>query len=178
MGLGELTQTEALGSLGHTTGLTFDNVSHHTVRFLHDGLNGRRHRNGAPPFLHRLNAFGDSLGAQKGTHAIMNEHGRVLIAIKEQGIDPVANGLLTRCAARYHIDHLSDIVMNELLAQERNPIFKADHNDGIDIRVILEDLDGVNDDGFTVKLEELLRSRLRVHALACSPSKYQCAIHG
>ena len=108
----------------------------------------------------------------------MNEHGRVLIAIKKQGIDPVADRLLTRCAARYHVDHLGDIVMNELLAQEGNPIFKADHNDGIDIRVILEDLDGVNDDGFTVKLEELLRSRLRFHALACSPSKYQRAIHG
>ena len=68
--------------------------------------------------------------------------------------------------------------MGDLLSQEGHPLLKAHHHDAVDSRVVLEGLDGVQDDGLAVQLEELFGPRFGVHPLARSTSKNKGVVHG
>ena len=108
----------------------------------------------------------------------MDEHGMVAPHCRPQSRQTVADGFLARDTAGNHIDDLGDVVMSYLLLQEGNPILQAHYHDAVDSRVVLEGLDGVQDDGLSVQLEELLGSRFSVHPLARSTSENKGVVHG
>lgn len=67
-----------------------------------------------------------------------------------------ADRFLPRRAAGHHADHLGNVVVRKLLLQEGDPVLQAHHHDAVDVRVVLEHLDGVKQDGFAVQLQKLL----------------------
>ena len=167
-----------LGGFGHAAGGPVDDVGYHAVLFLHDGLDGRRDGNGVAMGGHRFGAPCNGLVAHQRAHPVVDEHGMVAPHGRLQCRQAVADGFLPRGTTRNHIDDLGDVVMGDLLLQEGNPILQAHYHDAVDSRVVLEGLDGIQDDGLSVQLKELLGPRFGVHPLARSTSENKGVVHG
>lgn len=80
----------------------------------------------------------------------MDEHRMVAPHRRVQSRKTVADRLLPRSTTRNHIDHLGDVVMGDLLLQEGNPVLQAHHHDAFDSWMVLEGLNGVQDDGLSI----------------------------
>ena len=119
----------------------------------------------------------NDLGVDQGAHAVVDQDDGVLGTVVMERLEAVVNGLLTGGAAGDDPLDLGEVVLLQQHLQVVDPAGDADDDDGVDVRVILELLQGVEDDGLAMQGQELLGHSLDIHTGACATGKDQCSIH-
>ena len=109
----------------------------------------------------------------------MDQHQPVLFhgGIVPECIQAVTNGVLPRIAAGHHPFYLLDEKLLKQLPHIGKPRLHAHHHDGVNERVFLKFIKGMNNDGLSVQLQKLLGLRFGVHSLACSAGENHCIVH-
>ena len=143
-----------------------------------DGLLGGAAADTGAIFLDAADVGRDQVLVDQGADAVMDEDGVALPAEKARGLgQAVVNGHLAGRPAGDDRGDLVQAVCELELLHVGDPVLDADDDDGVDLRVVIENLDRVDDDGFAVHKEELLGPVLGVHALAGSACENYCYIH-
>ena len=101
----------------------------------------------------------------------MDQHDIILVVKLSRGAKAVINRLLAAGAAGNHFFDLLQIVLPDQFPHVVDPAFQHHDYNAVDLGVTFKSFERVDDNGLSVKLEELFRPCPRVHSLACSSSK-------
>ncbi len=156
------TGRQAIGTIRHILS---------SVRILHENsLHGGHTGHTVSTFPSNADALRNGFLQHKRTHAVMDQHQRILRVVLFSKLQRVVDGVLPRISAGDNANHFVEFFLLNLAAQIGNPILQAGHHDGIHHGILLESLYRVNHNGLLAVFEELLGAVERIQPTALSAS--------
>ena len=176
--LEDVTQTEGLGSLRAHEGITRNGgVGTESVEALEDGFAALDARDGVTVGLTGGDVPGNDFLAQQGTYRIVDEYKVLAVAtLFLESEETVVDGFHAGTSPFEYPAQLVDVELVGIALKDRFPSFQAHHGDGSNVRMALETLHGVDDDGCTVDVHELLGNVLS-HAVAGTSGDDEGDVH-
>lgn len=175
--LAKLPQPETLRRSGQLAAFAVDDVVDDPIGALHDGLDRGDYGDGAAMLLHAVNAIRDGSAVNQRADAVMDQYDRIGGEQPSRLVYTIADGCLPRIPSGDDGCDLGQSVLVDVPFQLIDPIAQAHDDDGIHIGMLLEALEGIDDDGAAVEHQELLGLGFGIHPLASSASENHRDVH-
>ena len=112
----------------------------------------------------------------KRTDSVMDDYDIIFRADSFQVIDAVADGFLSGLPSGNHPFQFVDPELLRVGPGDVVPAVDADQLDGVDLRMLLEALQGIDQNRLIIDVDKLLRDILS-HPVPAAPGDNQCNIH-